>query len=122
MLSVVPPGFRAPLSNMISLRASRKFAEQRALVACNGARAYTLLSLCRLARGVVFLLAGTLAAAGASSLADPWEKTCLACADICYNNYTIVFAESKANLRPRVSPGGGGGPTVVAGFLQQAAQ
>jgi hypothetical protein len=61
---------------------------------CNGARACTLLSLCRLARGIAFLLAGALAAADASSLVDFWEKICLACADIYGNNYTILSAES----------------------------
>ena len=45
-----------------------RFEEKRALVTCNGVKAYTLLALCRLARGIRFLLVGALAAAGASSL------------------------------------------------------
>jgi hypothetical protein len=39
-------------------------------MAVNGAETYTLLSLCKLARGIFFLLVGALAAAGASSLKD----------------------------------------------------
>lgn len=73
--------------------------EQRALMTCNGARACTLLSLCRLARGIIFLLAGALPAAGASSLSDFWEKSCLACADIYAHNYTIYSAESTEFCR-----------------------
>ena len=55
LLFVVPPNFRVSL-------------EKRASVTVNGVKAYTLLALCRLARGIDFLRVGALAAAGASSL------------------------------------------------------
>jgi hypothetical protein len=78
-LFVVPPTFRVFENAKQTLRRreyalSGKLKSKRAHMTVNGAKSYTLLALCRLARGIRSLLAGALAAGGASSLLAPGKR------------------------------------------------
>ena len=77
LLFVVPPTFRVARLTMAyagytCIASKGKF--NALYLTVNGVKSYTLLALCRLARGIAFLQVGALSAADASSLSTPGKE------------------------------------------------
>ena len=75
-ISRSPRVLRHLAERLASLRMTSNcsIAENALYLTVNGVEAYTLLALCRLARGIAFLRVGALSAAGASSLSTPGKE------------------------------------------------